>query len=230
VCRNNVTPDASELAFKVTGTTVSPVEAGKSVVLKDQSWEVTVPASVLQTGINLKLLKPGDSPAGTAKASVFATNTKEGLRSSAPIPIVVGPIQVVGGAAQPATTTFAVPDMTWTAVGGTVGFAMAGTTVAVAIGPLEVVFTCEPKNPKTTIVTAAVNGKTNIPPAQPGDDTEVGGVTTTPAAEAEGGALPRTGANPIVPLALAVGLIDLGYLLASAVRPARRRLGYMVQG
>ena len=221
-CHNNVTPDASELAFSITGTTVSPVEAGEQAVLEDQAWSATVPASVLQTGINLGLLKAGDSPAGTATVSVFASNTKEGTRTPDPIPVVVGPIAVVAGAAQPVTTTFSVPDLSWTAVGGDVDFAMGETKVEVAIGPLAVIFTCSPKDPAVTIVTAAVNGKTNIPPAgRPG--TQVAGVTVTPAA------LPRTGMNPVGPVAAAVGLIDLGYLLASAVRPARRRLRYLVQ-
>ncbi len=226
-CRNNVTPDASELAFKITGTTISPVQAGEEVVLEDQSWEVTVPASVLQTGINLALLKPGDSPAGTATVSVFASNTKEGLRTSAPIPVVVGPIVVNSGVVQPATTTFAGPDLRWRAVGGEVAFVMAETTVAVALGPLEVKFTCEPKDPGLAIVRAAVLGKTDIPPAQPGgSDPEVAGETITP--EGGEGALPRTGSGALVPIALAVGLIDLGYLLATAARPARRRLQYLV--
>jgi len=211
-CHNNVTPDASELAFRVTGTTVSPVQSGQQVVLRDQRWEVTVPASVLQTGINLSLLKAGDSPAGTATASVVASNTSEGVRTSSPVPVVVGPIEVVGGAAQPVTTAFAVPDMSWTAVGGPVAFEMAETKLAVAIGPLEVIFTCEPKDPGVTIVQAAVNGTA----------TEVRGVTTTRA-------LPRTGTSPVVPVALAIGLLDLGYLLISAVRPARRRWRYLVQ-
>ncbi|MGQ0433194.1 MAG: hypothetical protein ACT452_12395, partial [Microthrixaceae bacterium] len=64
-CTNSVTPDKSELLFVVTGSTMSPIDAGSAVSLTDQSWEVTVPASVLQTGINLGLLAAGDKPAGT---------------------------------------------------------------------------------------------------------------------------------------------------------------------
>src|SRR5699024_6524850 len=97
-CSNNATPDLSELAFEVTGSTLSPVDAGSKVSLVDQSWEVTVPASVLQTGINLGLLKAGDSPAGKAVVSVFASNTKEGTARSAPVGLSVGPIVVSGGA------------------------------------------------------------------------------------------------------------------------------------
>ena len=224
-----MTPDASELSFKVTGTTMSPVTAGEQAVLEDQAWEVTVPASVLQTGINLGLLSAGDSLPVEVTAAVFASNTKEGTRTAAPEAFTAGPIEVSSGAAQPLTTGFAVDDMTWTAVGGDVGFSMAETVMNVAVGPLEVVFTCEPKDPGLTIVQATVIGKTNIPPAgrdeddEDDDGTEVKGETVT----SKGGALPRTGWNPWVGMALGIGLIDLGYLLASAVRPARRRWQYL---
>jgi hypothetical protein len=217
-CSNSVTPDKSELSFEVTGTTTSPIAAGGPVSLRGQSWKVTVPASVLQTGMNLVGLKAGDTLAATATASVFATNTAEGAVTAAPTALSVGPIQVDGaGAALPATTTFALPDMTWTATGGDVVFAMDKTSVEVSIGPLKVSFTCEPKDPSVAIVTAKVSGATAIPAA-------VKGVTITRAAS-----LPRTGTNPIVPVTVAVGLLDLGYLLMSSARPARRRLRHLVQ-
>ena len=225
-CHNNVTPDASELAFSVKGTTISPVQAGSQVELFDQEWQITVPASVLQTGINLGLLHPGDSLPGEVTASVFASNTKEGTRTSAPTDFNAGPIEVVDGAAQPLTTTFAIEDMSWTAVGGNVAFAMGETAMLIEVGPLEVVFTCGPKDPSVTIVEAAVIGMTDIPPAdRPGSGTEVEGAAVEPEAEA----LPKTGSNPIVPIAVAIGLIDLGYLLISAGRPARRKLRHLVQ-
>lgn len=227
-CKNNVTPDSSELLFAVSGSTMSPVEAGSTVSLTNQTWEVTVPASVLQTGINLKLLKAGDSPAGTAVVSVFASNTKEGTVEAAPVALSVGPITLDGGGlAQPAKTAFTVPDMSWTAVGGDVAYAMANAAIEVEVGPLKVKFTCAPKDPSVTIVTAAVRGKTDIPPAsKPG--AQVLGETLTQA-DAAADSLPRTGGSPLVPVALAVGLIDLGYLFASAAQPTRRRLRHLVQ-
>lgn len=210
-CTNSVTPDISELAFKVTGSTLSPVTAGSAVKLTDQKWEVTVPGSVLQTGINLGLLKAGDKPAGTATVSVFATNTQEGTVKAAPVGISVGPIALEGGQALPVTTSFNVPDMSWTAVGGNVAFAMAAAAVQVEIGPIKVDFSCKPTDPNVKIVTATVSGTTNIPAA----GAQVLGSTVT--------ALPRTGTSPLVPAALALGLIDLGYLFVSATQPMRRR-------
>ena len=225
-CTNTVTPDISELVFSVTGSTMSPVDAGSTVSLTNQTWEVTVPGSVLQTGINLGLLKAGDSPGGTATVSVFASNTKEGTVAAAPIPISVGPIVVSGGLAQPVKSAFSVPDMSWTAVGGNVAFAMEKAALEVEIGPLKVGFTCTPKDPNVSIVSAAVRGKTDIPAAKPGSSsgTAVLGATTSQASD-----LPRTGASPLIPISLAVGLIDVGYLLASAAAPARRRLRHLRQ-
>lgn len=222
-CKNSVTPETSELQFAVTGSTMSPIEAGSTASLTNQSWEVSVPSSVLQTGINLGLLSPGDTPAGTAVVAVFASNTKEGTVTAAPVALSIGPIAVdSSGLALPAKTTFAVPNMNWTAVGGNVAYKMSSASVEVEVGPLKVKFTCTPKDPSVTIVTAGVVGKTNIPAA-----TEVLGTTVTQAAATE--SLPRTGANTMVAVALAVGLIDLGYLFASAAQPARRRLRYLVQ-
>ncbi|WP_436794220.1 hypothetical protein [Actinospongicola halichondriae] len=230
-CKNNVTPDVSELVFEVSGTTVAPIEAGQQVTLKDQSWTVTVPGSVLQTGINLGLLKAGDTPSGTAVVSVFADNTKEGEVTAKPVTIAVGPVQVSAGVAQPAKTTFAVPDMTWQAVGGNVTFAMSSASVEVELGPIAVAFTCTPKDPVATIVTASVRGETDIPPAKPAGP-EVLNETVTAAAASAGetgtsgstasATLPRTGASPLALLALAVGMIDLGYLFVTAVSPLRR--------
>jgi hypothetical protein len=224
-CKNSVTPDTSELQFAVTGSTMSPIDAGSTTSLTSQSWEVTVPASVLQTGINLGLLNPGDTPAGTAVVSVFTSNTKEGTVTSPSIPLAVGPIALGSdGLALPAKTTFSVPDMSWTAVGGDVAYAMAGASVEVEVGPLKVKFTCTPKDPNVSIVTAAVRGKTDIPAAKPGSSgTAVLGATASQSS------LPRTGASPLIPISLAVGLIDVGYLLASAAAPARRRLRHLRQ-
>jgi hypothetical protein len=215
-CKNSVTPDVSELLFEVSGATLSPITAGSSAKLQNQTWKVTVPASVLQTGINLGVLKAGDVPGGTASVAVFASNTKEGTVKSAPIPLSVPAITLgADGQALPAVTTFKVPDMSWTSVGGDVAFRMASTAVEVAIGPLKVTFTCEPKAPVGSIVTAAVRGATGDTAASA---TRVLGTSLT-----RSSTLARTGSSPLVPLSIAIGLIDLGYLAYSATWPARRR-------
>lgn len=220
-CKNNVTPDLSELTFAITGTAPTQVTAGQPVTLSDQSWTVSVPASVLNTGLGLGLLNIGDSVAGTVTPSLFATNTVEGTRKLSPIAVQIGPIQDDGSAsvppkAKPASTTFAVPDTTWTSVGGTVGYGLGDTAIEVAVGPLKVSFTCTPKDPSLAVVQTNVIGSTGV--AAAGRPTSVLGVQQTQSAE-----LPRTGISLFGPLAFAVALLDLGYLMLSVVSPARRR-------
>lgn len=216
-CSNSVTADISELVWEVSGTTIAPVVAGSTVSLTGQTWKVTVPASVLQTGINLGLLHAGDSPAGSAKVSVFATNTQQGTVKADPVAVVIGPIALGGdGQALPASTSFAVPDMKWTAVGGTVAFSMSAADIDVSIGPLVITFSCTPKAPIATIVSAGVTGLTNIPPAA-----QVLGTESTRSTEAD--TLARTGAAFGIPIAGGVGLLDMGYLFLTASKPLRRK-------
>jgi hypothetical protein len=201
------------MVFDVTATTTSPVLAGSPVGLREQTWTVQVPASVLQTGMNLGLLHAGDTVTGVATLSVFATNTAEGTVQAPAAPISVGPIAVsASGTALPATATFAVGDLGWTPVGGDVAFSMASSSIAVSIGPITVTFSCEPVEPLPTIVTAAVRGVTAIPAAS---RTEVRGVAQE--------SLARTGTPVQLPVSIAVALLDLGYLAVTGARPPRRR-------
>lgn len=217
-CRNSATPDVSELLFEASGRTLSPIAAGSAANLTNQSWKVTVPASVLQTGIGLGLLKPGDTPTGLATITVAASNTRQGTATANAIPLSIGPIAVDGaGQALAAVTTFAVPNMSFTSVGGDVAFAMASTSVEVSLGPVKVTFTCQPKAPVATIVTAAVRGTTG----STAGPTRVAGVSQT---RQSSGSLARTGPSALVKIVLAIGLIDLGYLCWSATRPRRREL------
>jgi hypothetical protein len=223
-CSNSLTPDKSTLSFAVTGTAPSDVEAGKTVTLSKQSWTVGVPGPLLDTGINLGLLAPGQLVDGTVTAAVFASNTKEGTVVAAPAPVQFGPIEVdpVTGLAKDGKATFAVADMTWTAVGGDVAYVMAPTKVQVAIGTIKVDFACAPADASVHIVTTTVTGKTDIPAA-----TQVEGeVVTQPAAgqPVAGEPLARTGAPELLRnVVLALILLDLGYLLVTAARAPRRR-------
>jgi hypothetical protein len=152
---------------------------------------------------------------------VFASNTVEGVVAAAPVSIGVGPIAVDGaGMALPVVVTFVVPDMTWTSVGADVAFSMTSASVAVSLGPLTVTFTCEPKAPVATIVTAVVRGVTNLKAAPPPSGVLAAG------APAENVALARSGWSPFRYVLVGFALVDVGYLLWSSTSPRRRwRLG-----
>jgi hypothetical protein len=177
------------------------------VTLTDQTWQVAVPGALLTTAINLGLLSAGQTVAGTVNAVVLGSNTSQGAITSPPIPVKFGPITVdSAGQAADASVTFPVPNATWTAVGGTVGFSMAKTTVLITIGALKVTFTCDPGTNLAAFVSTAVTGK------------------TAAAAQVLGSQLAFTGMKSVALLTiLALILLDLGYLAWSSTVPARRR-------
>lgn len=213
-CSNSVTPDKSKLTFAITGTAPSDAVAGNTVTLSQQSWTVGVPGSVLDTGINLGLLQAGQLVNGTVTGAIFATNTKEGTVTAAPSPVQFGPIVVdsVSGKAAEGKSTFAVADMTWTAVGGDVVYVMAPTSVQVSIGQLKVNFNCTPDDTTIQIIKTTVSGNTGVAPA-----TQVESASATRA-------LANTGPRDVLRnLVLGLILLNLGYLLYSAARPPRRQ-------
>lgn len=218
-CTNNLQPGTSQLAFTLKGTAPGQVTAGNPVTLTNQSWSVAVPGSLLTTGVNLGLLQDGQTVQGSVSAAEFASNTKEGVVTSAPIPSAFGPIHVdsVTGQAADASATFGVPNMTWTAVGGPVAVSMAKTIVNVSIGAVKVVFTCDPGINLPAFVTTAVTGSSGIPPAS--------AVVATTSTTAKSGNLPFTGAPRYIArlVVLSLILLDLGYLAWSATVPPRRK-------
>ena len=122
------------------------------------------------------------------------------------------------GKAADVSVTFPVPDMTWTSVGGTIGYAMASASVEVPLGTLKPIFTCAPPAPVETFLTTDVSGAatgvaaattTSTTPA-----TSAAAATSNTQAQDE---LPATGGSPIA-LVIGAALVGIGYLLASAAR------------
>jgi hypothetical protein len=108
--------------------------------------------------------------------------------------------------------------MTWTSVGGTIGYAMASASVEVPLGALKPIFTCTPTAPEAFLTTDVSGAATGVAAAT---------TTTTPAAASTATAasntqaqdqLPATGGSPIGPLVIGAALFAIGYLLASAAR------------
>lgn len=234
-CTNNVTADLSEIPITVKGTVPSVVEAGKKFTLTKHEWKVTVPASVLDTGIGLGLIHAGDVIDAEIDASIFGTNTAEGLQEKKGLSVKVGPIKLgSNGKALPAVATVKPGDMTFTAVKNPAGLELAGAKVSVDLGlPSPVTFSCATAGDVSPFVSLKVEGKTNISVATTtttttgSDTTVVGQATTTTAAgtAAGGSSLPRTGPpSTLLSVVAALVLIDLGYLLWSATRSARRRV------
>jgi hypothetical protein len=225
-CTNTVQPKAapSTLIFTLAATAPDKATAGQPLVVSKQHWQVIVPGSLLTTGINIGLVKPGDTLQGSAVAMLKATNTIQGSVTSPSIPVSIGPIKVdpSTGQASSLATGFAVPDMTFTPTGGTTVFSMGTTVFTIAIPPIKVTFTCTPKT-ATPLLTTTVTGKIAIPvtttAGKVATPVTVAGTTTSGA----GGTLPRTGASRVwLLLALAFLLIDIGGIALTASRFVRR--------
>lgn len=215
-CTNSLTPDKSQLTFTVAGTAPTQVVAGSPVTLTKQTWKVAVPGTLLDTGINLGLLNPGVTVSGRVTPGLFASNTKEGLLAASPVTVAFGPIALdaATGLAKPASSTFAIPDLTWTSVGGTIGYEMAKTVVDVSIGTIKVTFTCNPDT-KGAFVSTAVTGATGIRAAANAGTAQVAGES-----------IARTGPRHLLfQFIAALALIDLGYLTFSTTWKKRRRQG-----
>jgi hypothetical protein len=229
-CSNTVNTSMSTITFTATGTTTANLAAGDPVPLTGQTWKVDVPGAVLDTGINLGLINPGDMIRGSLKAGVNGGGTAEGTTTAAPIDLTLGPVTVdaVTGLADPVSTTVTLPDSTWTAASSTMPFSMGPSVVDVKIPipggtPLTVTFTCQPPSDAAPFVTASLAGD---PPAA------VAGTVTASSAQVEGASvvraaeLPRTGPARgwlLVELTGGLALLDAGYLLWSATRRKRAR-------
>ena len=158
-CTNSVTKDTSNIPFTLKATGPRRTTSGNNIVLTDQSWSATVPSSVLTTAINLGLLAPGQTVQAVVSPNVKGTNTDPADNHAADVAISVGPIQVDGnGDALPATTTFAVSDLTYRATGGDATFAMSTTKMLITIGALKITFTCSPTAPIPVLLTTIVTG------------------------------------------------------------------------
>ncbi len=192
--------------------------------MSQQSWRIDVPGSILDLGVAAGLLKAGDTVNAAGTVGIFASNTAEGTRTAGPISVTLGPIVLDAfGKAADLSVTFPVPDMTWTSVGGTIGYAMASATVEVPLGDLKPIFTCAPTAPEAFLTTDVSGAATGVAAAT---TTTTPAAASTPAAstgtaatgtQAQDG-LPRTGGLPIGLLVIGAALVAIGYLLASAAR------------
>ena len=192
--------------------------------MSKQSWTIDVPGSILDLGVAAGLLKAGDTVNAAGTVGIFASNTAEGTRTVGPISVTLGPIVLDAfGKAADVSVTFPVPDMTWTSVGGTIGYAMASASVEVPLGALKPIFTCAPTAPEAFLTTDVSGAATGVA-GRDDDHRTTPAAASTPAASTGAAAtgtqagLPATGGLPIGLLVIGAALVAIGYLLASAAR------------
>jgi hypothetical protein len=218
-CKNSVTPDLSQLSFDGSGTAPAQVDADASFKLSNLAWKVTIPASVFQTGINFGLITPGSTIKGTLDLAITGTNTVQTTQDSAKINLNIPVTTNPDGTAKPATVSFTVADMQWTARSGKMDFSMYGANVSVSIGlPSPVVFVCKPTSGGAFVSSTAVGQST----ATTTTAVESGGPVATSTTVA--GELVVTGSTGSMLVQLIAGLLllDIGYLVLSLRRSPRR--------
>jgi hypothetical protein len=225
-----VNESKSTITFTATGTTTTNAKGTDPLHLSKQSWKVDVPGGVLDTGINLGLIKAGDLIKGALRAGVAGRGTGEGQRMSDPVELTLGPVVVdeTTGLAAPVTATVALADTSWTPTASTVDFLLAASVVEVRIPlpsgtALTVTFTCTPPADAKPFVSASIVGETATPSsggAGPSGATVLGATVAR-----TGTRVATTGpdARILVEVAIALALLDLGYLARSAATGRRRR-------
>ena len=217
-CKNSVTPDLSQLSFDGSGTAPGQVDADSTFKLTNMGWKVTIPASVFQTGINFGLITPGSTIKGTLDLAITGTNTVQTTQDSAKINLNIPVTTNADGTAKPATVSFTVADMQWTARSGKMDFSMYGANVSVSIGlPQPVVFVCKPTSGGAFVSSVAVGEST----ATTTTIVDAGGPVPTTTIAGELVVTGSTG-SMLVQLIAALLLLDIGYLVLSLRRSPRR--------
>jgi len=200
---------------------------GKPITLSNTKATLSIPASILQLGVDAGLVFDGQMIPSVVKVVIAGSHTTQKTHTFTINTTVT--VHVTGGVAQPLSATTALPDTNWTPasineqvdfseksvlitstldLSTTIGqivtatFNCTGTgTAFISLGGLSAAVTTT-TGATTTTTAAPVTAATTPPPA------------TNP------GTLPRTGSNAGLLLALAVGLLTAGLF---ALRATSRR-------
>jgi hypothetical protein len=221
-CTNNVTPDHSTLTYEVTATAKSPVSAGDTITISNQSWKVTVPGALAT------LLKPL-LPNGLTATSIGTFEVTNADPSEIDTEPVTGntPFPDSG----PIITTITPADVSFTATGGDVVIGLAGTFTTVDLPSLFITaeLTCvmAPDSPALLTLKDRDESPGTTAPATttPGGGGGGGGVTTTSVVASQG-IIPRTGSNSSVLWVQLFGgllIMQLGIMMWSTGQGRRRR-------
>ena len=165
VCVQNLAPGGTPLSTDLTGTAPATTTPGGSVTLSNLTMNVFLPGDLFVAGYNAGLLTNGQTVPGSARVSVEATNTVEGLQNTTTVNTNVGPINITDPDGTPGTgdetgapaqVAVSFPSLTFTAgPSGTISFredtsaitgagATGGIVIGATVGVLNVTFRCSP--------------------------------------------------------------------------------------
>jgi hypothetical protein len=196
---------------------------GKPITLSNTKATISIPADLLQLGVDAGLVFDNQQIPSVAKLIVNGKGTTQQTHTYTVSTTVT--VHVNGGVAQPLSSTFALPDTTWTpqSIDKQVDFSERSLNITSTIDLSTVIgfivtatFNCNGTG--TAFVSlgglaAPTTTTTVAPPPTPAPSvTEAATTTTTPG----GGTLPRTGSSSGLLLALAVGLLTAGLFALKA--------------
>jgi len=218
-------PGATKIGVSVSSDAFGQPHEGNPITLSNTKGTISVPASLLQVGVDAGIITDGMQIPSTLKFVIAGSSTTQQTHTYSISATVT--VHVSGGVAQPLTSSFNLPDTTWTPVSSSqqVNFSEKSMVItstldlSSSIGLIvTATFTCTGNNatfvalgglaPPSTTTTQATT-TTVAPPTVP--------VTPATVPPTTGGnTLPRTGSNTGLLLALAVGLLTAGLFALKA--------------
>jgi len=202
---------------------------GDPITLSNGVGTVTVPAGLLQVGVDAGLIHDGDTVPSDVTLVVAGQNTNPPSHKYSTH--VVSVIRVIGGKAQPISGTQALPNTTWTPLDKNADVFIAEKSLSivshVTIPGLNITATFSCTSSAAPFVALGATGNPDLPGGGTGSSgTGASGTGATSQIAAEGAAsneLPRTGTSPW-PLAIVATLcVGSGLAVTGGARRAGRR-------
>jgi hypothetical protein len=212
---------------------------GNPISLTASKLTVKVPAELLQLGVTANIIHDGDAIPSTLTFVLNGAGTKETTHKY--IVDTIALIHVINGKAQPLVTTLSLPNTTWTPSNGTddVTFSEKSLLIVSSIDltstlgyVVTATFGCKPAG--TTFLALGARGAPK--PTTPPTTTSTSTPTTPTTAAGPGGAggsgasasgantLPRTGANVLAWVVLALASLEIGLLAIAAANRGRKKM------
>jgi hypothetical protein len=225
---NFLAPNASTVTVTLETDAFPDPHNGDDIELTNTELTISVPAGVLQTGVDAGIISDGMEIPTEVEIVINGDGTEEGSQTFNVSDIAT--VEVIGGQAQPLTQTVDLDDSTWTPVDDQTPVIFTQGTMSIVaeidvLGGLVAHFDCEPSTAPAFMVLPAFADQvvTTTTLAQSGGTTPTTTTTTSPT---DDDSLPRTGASALFWLVIAAVLIDLGVV---AVVGTRRRGGSYLQ-
>jgi hypothetical protein len=234
-CVSHLDPEIAADGAPTIGVTLSmdafgQPHLGKTITLSNTKATVSIPADLLQLGVDAGIIFDGQQIPSTVKFVVAGSGTTQKTHTYTVNATVT--VHVTGGVAAPLSSTFSLPDTTWTPVNDQTDVFFSEKSMLITstidlsatLGMIvTATFRCNGNG--ATVVALGGLGTPGTPPTTSPPPVVTAAPTTaappvTGAAVTDPGTLPRTGSNAGLLLAVAVGLLTAG---AFALKATSRR-------